>query len=83
VEETVMPYLTIMAEFRDSVRGLARQLKATEILTECDRLRDDTLPQVGVRLEDLEGERQLCLLNCVRFIQNSLFIFIISMLCND
>ncbi|XP_046665768.1 cysteine--tRNA ligase, cytoplasmic isoform X3 [Homalodisca vitripennis] len=55
VEELVMPYLTIMADFRDSVRGLARSLKATDILAECDKLRDDVLPNMGVRLEDHEG----------------------------
>nr|CAD7405038.1 unnamed protein product [Timema poppensis] len=55
VEEIVMPYLTILAKFRDSVRIQARQLQATEILKECDRLRDDVLPNVGVRLEDHEG----------------------------
>lgn len=51
-----MPYLNIMAEFRDKVRTHARTLKATEILKECDILRDDILPNVGVRLEDREGE---------------------------
>jgi cysteinyl-tRNA synthetase len=51
-----MPYLTIMADFRDNIRSHARQLKATDILRECDRLRDDILPDVGVRLEDREGE---------------------------
>ena len=52
VEQTLMPYLTVMAEFRENIRGLARTLKATEILKECDRLRDETLPNIGVRLED-------------------------------
>ena len=51
-EETVMPYLNAMADFRDNVRRAARELKATEILKECDRLRDDVLPDLGVRLED-------------------------------
>lgn len=51
-----MPYLSIMAEFRDNVRTHARTLKATDILQECDRLRDDVLPNVGVRLEDVEGK---------------------------
>ena len=27
-----------------------------KILTECDRVRDDALPQLGVRLEDKEGQ---------------------------
>ncbi|XP_066998786.2 cysteine--tRNA ligase, cytoplasmic [Anabrus simplex] len=54
-EELVMPHLVILAEFRDNVRNLARSMKATDILQECDKLRDDVLPYVGVRLEDLEG----------------------------
>ena len=47
-----MPYLNAMADFRDNVRRAARELKAVEILQECDRLRDDVLPDLGVRLED-------------------------------
>lgn len=47
-----MPYLTILAEFRDKVRIQARTLKAQEILKECDYLRDETLTTAGVRLED-------------------------------
>ncbi|KAJ8931751.1 hypothetical protein NQ314_015283 [Rhamnusium bicolor] len=56
VECIIRPYLSILAEFRDKVRTNARTLKATEILDECDRIRDDVLPYVGVRLEDREGE---------------------------
>lgn len=52
-----MPYLNIIAEFRENIRNQARVLNATEILTECDRLRDDVLPNVGVRLEDKDGGR--------------------------
>jgi cysteinyl-tRNA synthetase len=51
-----MPYLSVMADFRDSIRSLARQLKATDILRVCDRFRDDILPNIGVRLEDQEGK---------------------------
>ncbi|XP_058806033.1 cysteine--tRNA ligase, cytoplasmic [Phymastichus coffea] len=54
IEETVMPYLEILSDFRDKVRSNARTLKATEILKECDNLRDEVLPNVGVRLEDEE-----------------------------
>lgn len=50
-----MPYLDIIAKFRDNIRNQARELKADGILKECDRLRDDVLPDVGVRLEDKEG----------------------------
>ncbi|CAH1954638.1 unnamed protein product [Acanthoscelides obtectus] len=55
VECVIMPYLSILAEFRDNIRNSARKLKATEILKECDNLRDEVLPNIGVRLEDREG----------------------------
>ncbi|KAF2905309.1 hypothetical protein ILUMI_00863 [Ignelater luminosus] len=55
VESTIMPYLNIIAEFRENIRNQARSLKATDILKECDNLRDEILPNVGVRLEDREG----------------------------
>ncbi|XP_023315626.1 cysteine--tRNA ligase, cytoplasmic isoform X2 [Trichogramma pretiosum] len=55
LEEKVMPYLEILSDFREKVRTHARTLKANDILTECDRLRDDTLPNLGVRLEDDSG----------------------------
>lgn len=52
VEETVLPYLEILGEFREKVRTHAKVVKANDILQECDKLRDDVLPNVGVRLED-------------------------------
>merc|ERR1712029_129701 len=51
-EEIVMPYLTAFADFRDKVRKEAITIKATNILKECDVLRNDVLPGLGVRLED-------------------------------
>ncbi|KAL8589222.1 hypothetical protein ACOMHN_017024 [Nucella lapillus] len=56
VEETVMPYLSAFAGFRDQVRQSARELKAKAILQQCDSIRDEVLPQLGVRLEDVEGQ---------------------------
>lgn len=47
-----MPYLDILANFREKVRNYAKTLKANTILEECDKLRDDVLPNIGVRLED-------------------------------
>lgn len=55
LENTVMPFVTAMAEFRNVVREKAKELKATEILKLCDELRDDILPNLGVRLEDKEA----------------------------
>ncbi|KOC66183.1 Cysteine--tRNA ligase, cytoplasmic [Habropoda laboriosa] len=56
VEEIAMPYLEILASFREKVRSHAKTLKASSILEECDKLRDDILPDVGVRLEDSNEE---------------------------
>ncbi|XP_013786012.1 cysteine--tRNA ligase, cytoplasmic-like isoform X1 [Limulus polyphemus] len=55
VEENVMPYLTALADFRERVRHASRELKAVDILKLCDDMRDNVLPQLGVRLEDHEG----------------------------
>jgi cysteinyl-tRNA synthetase len=55
-----MPYLSVLADFRNNVRSHARELKASKILGECDKLRDDILPNVGVRLEDRDGKQTLC-----------------------
>lgn len=59
-----MPYLEILANFREKVRNCAKTLKANDILQECDVLRDDILPNVGVRLEDSnEGVCKVKLVN--------------------
>jgi hypothetical protein len=49
------------------VRGLAKaKAPAGEILAACDRVRDDTLPELGVRLEDRpDGEGVLGEGGCV------------------
>ncbi|KAL9955644.1 hypothetical protein ACROYT_G036997 [Oculina patagonica] len=55
-EEVAMPYVQLLADFREEVRNVAREEKVTKILQACDRLRDDSLPELGVKLEDLEGD---------------------------
>ncbi|XP_010329458.1 cysteine--tRNA ligase, cytoplasmic isoform X5 [Saimiri boliviensis] len=55
LESTVMPYLQVLSEFREGVRKIAREQKVPEILQLSDALRDDILPELGVRLEDHEG----------------------------
>lgn len=55
VENLVMPYLSTLATFRENVRMQAKEIKAFSILKLCDELRDDILPDLGVRLEDQEG----------------------------
>ncbi|RUS76609.1 hypothetical protein EGW08_015618 [Elysia chlorotica] len=55
LEDAVMPHLSAFAAFRESVRTSARKEKAFDILRLCDEVRDVTLPELGVRLEDHEG----------------------------
>ncbi|CAG9090789.1 unnamed protein product [Plutella xylostella] len=52
LEETVMPYLEALSTFRARVRDAARAAGAAEVLALCDQLRDEQLPELGVRLED-------------------------------
>ncbi|XP_045749000.1 cysteine--tRNA ligase, cytoplasmic isoform X1 [Mirounga angustirostris] len=55
LESTVMPYLQVLSEFREGVRKIAREQKVPEVLRLSDALRDDILPELGVRFEDHEG----------------------------
>uniref|UniRef100_H2ZQZ8 Cysteine--tRNA ligase, cytoplasmic n=1 Tax=Ciona savignyi TaxID=51511 RepID=H2ZQZ8_CIOSA len=56
-EEILMPYLNTLSNFREDVRNIARSHKVSEALELCDKLRDDVLPALGVRLEDKEGAK--------------------------
>jgi len=55
LEQIVMPYLNALAKFRDEVRTEAIASKDKGVLTLCDNLRDNVLPELGVVLEDQEG----------------------------
>lgn len=54
-EELIMPFVNVMADFREEVRKIAREEKVTRILKLCDEVRDDKLVEIGVKLEDQEG----------------------------
>ncbi|EGT38442.1 hypothetical protein CAEBREN_31972, partial [Caenorhabditis brenneri] len=55
-EDIVMPYLDALAQFREEVRTIAKEHKVNGILEKCDDLRDKTLTELGVRLEDRSGK---------------------------
>uniref|UniRef100_A0A7M4FJK8 Cysteine--tRNA ligase, cytoplasmic n=1 Tax=Crocodylus porosus TaxID=8502 RepID=A0A7M4FJK8_CROPO len=55
LESTVMPYLQVLSEFREGVRQIAREKKVPGVLQLSDALRDNILPELGVRFEDHEG----------------------------
>lgn len=60
-EEVVSPYLDAFTEFREQVRTIARSGRENaikEILQLSDRVRNETLPPLGVRLED-ESEKSV------------------------
>lgn len=52
VEDVAMPYVQAFSDFRDAVRTVGISVKNREILIECDRVRNEILPDLGVRLED-------------------------------
>ncbi|KAJ1448165.1 tRNA synthetases class I (C) catalytic domain-containing protein [Pelagophyceae sp. CCMP2097] len=49
---SLAPLLDVLSRFRDDVRNAARGGATQKILELCDALRDDALPEMGVRLED-------------------------------
>lgn len=54
-EEVVMPFLDCVADFRKAIRKNAAVKKDVESLRLCDELRDDVLPYLGVRMEDIDS----------------------------
>lgn len=59
IEEIVLPFVEVLSEFRHTVRGTAKGISdsgiKSDILKACDEIRDVKLPDLGVRLEDHEG----------------------------
>jgi cysteinyl-tRNA synthetase len=53
LEARVGPFLDAIAGFRDTVRASAKAQDFKGVLIACDQLRDDVMPEVGVRLEDV------------------------------
>lgn len=54
-ETALMPFVNLIADFREDVRSIARQEKVGKILDLCDDYRDYKLVDIGVKLEDQEG----------------------------
>lgn len=73
VEDIAMPYVEQFAIFRDAVRTQAIAVKNKEILTLCDHVRNEVLPELGVRLED-QGTCKFCRLYLIFNVYYSLFI---------
>ena len=55
-EETLAPALDLIVKFRDEMRLLAKSgADVNELMRACDRLRDEGLPAIGVKLDDRDG----------------------------
>eukprot|EP00741_Cyanophora_paradoxa_P015305 tig00000194_g14774.t1 len=52
IEQALTPFLNSFSQFRDNVRAAARQKDLGQVLQACDQVRDDTMPELGVRMED-------------------------------
>ncbi|CAF2042364.1 unnamed protein product [Rotaria magnacalcarata] len=64
VEDIAMPYVEQFALFRDAVRTQAIEVKNKELLTLCDYVRNEVLPELGVRLEDRTGTNKATIKFC-------------------
>ena len=53
---TRLTYVQLLSNFREQVRNIAKQEKVGKILKLYDDLRDEALPNLGVKLEDQEGK---------------------------
>lgn len=58
-EEKMTPVLDALIDFRSTVREKARGKDLNAVLEECDTFRDDTLPPLGIRLEDKTGGKSV------------------------
>jgi len=52
VEQVLTPFLDTITQFREEVRSAARAKETGKVLSACDKLRDESLPLLGVRLDD-------------------------------
>lgn len=51
-EKLLKPYVEAIAEFRDKIRELSKTKDIKGLFVECDRIRDEVLPNLGVKLRD-------------------------------
>lgn len=50
-EETITPYMNTLSNFRDQIKAVAGE-GPKAIMKECDEVRDNVLPSLGIRLGD-------------------------------
>uniref|UniRef100_A0A0R3RZL2 Cysteine--tRNA ligase, cytoplasmic n=1 Tax=Elaeophora elaphi TaxID=1147741 RepID=A0A0R3RZL2_9BILA len=55
--ELIMPYVSALTVFRETVSELAQQHNVHDIIKECDRIRDEVLPELGILLDEANPEK--------------------------
>lgn len=55
-EAQVMPFIDVISQLRQEIRKKATELKSGDLFKLCDSIRDDVLPNLGVRMEDYNAE---------------------------
>ena len=51
-EENIIPFIDVIVDFRKKVRELCKNGNIDSILEETDKLRDEIMPELGIRIED-------------------------------
>uniref|UniRef100_A0AAF5PVU1 Uncharacterized protein n=2 Tax=Wuchereria bancrofti TaxID=6293 RepID=A0AAF5PVU1_WUCBA len=55
--ELIMPYVSALTVFRETISELAQQRNVNDIIKECDRIRDKVLPELGIILNEANPEK--------------------------
>jgi len=58
-EQDILPFLEVISNLRKEIRLKAKELKSKDLFIIGDSIRDDILPNLGVRMEDYETESGL------------------------
>ena len=51
-EENIIPFIDVVVNFRERIRELCKNGGIDSILQETDKLRDEIMPELGIRIED-------------------------------
>jgi len=59
VSEITEPLIDIITKFRSDLKSIAKTNDTKAILAQCDLLRDEQLPDLGIRVEDLPDQSSI------------------------
>ena len=56
-EQALVPLMDALTKYRDDMRNAAKTKDFSSILDISDKVRDDVLPELGIRLEDVGNNK--------------------------